>query len=88
MIEGEKVVKFEEKPQAKSGWINGGFFVLNYKIFDYIKNDNTIFERDPMIKLVLEKNLMAFKHEGFWKCMDNLRDKILLDQMYDEKKNL
>jgi glucose-1-phosphate cytidylyltransferase len=88
MIEGEKVVKFEEKPQAKSGWMNGGFFVLNYKIFDYIKNDNTIFERDPMIKLVLEKNLMAFKHEGFWKCMDNLRDKILLDQMYDEKKNL
>ena len=88
MIEGEKVVKFEEKPQAKSGWINGGFFVLNYKIFDYIKNDNTIFERDPMIKLVLEKNLMAFKHEGFWKCMDNLRDKILLDQMYDDEKNL
>lgn len=88
MIEDEKVVKFEEKPQAKSGWINGGFFVLNYKIFDYIKNDNTIFERDPMIRLVMEKNLMAFKHKGFWKCMDNLRDKILLDQMYDERKNL
>lgn len=88
MIEDEKVVKFEEKPQAKSGWINGGFFVLNYKIFDYIKNDNTIFERDPMIRLVVEKNLMAFKHKGFWKCMDNLRDKILLDQMYDDGKNL
>jgi len=88
LIEDEKVVQFEEKPQAKSGWINGGFFVLNYKIFDYIKNDNTIFERDPMIKLILEKNLMAFKHEGFWKCMDNLRDKILLDQMYEERRNL
>ena len=88
LIEDEKVVQFEEKPQAKSGWINGGFFVLNYKIFDYIKNDNTIFERDPMIRLILEKNLMAFKHEGFWKCMDNLRDKILLDQMYEERRNL
>jgi len=88
LIEDEKVVQFEEKPQAKSGWINGGFFVLNYKIFDYIKNDNTIFERDPMIRLILEKNLMAFKYEGFWKCMDNLRDKILLDQMYEERRNL
>ena len=87
-IEEKKVIKFEEKPQAKSGWINGGFFVLNYKIFDYIKNDKTIFERDPMTRLVKEKNLMAFKHEGFWKCMDNLRDKILLDQMYTEKKIL
>jgi len=88
LIEDEKVVQFEEKPQAKSGWINGGFFVLNYKIFDYIKNDNTIFDRDPMIRLILEKNLMAFKYEGFWKCMDNLRDKILLDQMYEERRNL
>ncbi len=81
-IDEEKVIKFEEKSQAKAGWINGGFFILNNKVFDYIKDDNTLFEREPLEKLVDEKNLMAFKHEGFWKCMDNLRDKIELDKMY------
>ncbi len=85
-IEDEKVKNFEEKPQAKLGWVNGGFFMLNYKIFNYIENDNTLFERQPMEKLVEEGNLMAFKHEGFWKCMDNLRDKIILDQMCKENK--
>ena len=81
-IDEEKVTKFEEKSQAKAGWINGGFFILNNKVFDYIKDDNTLFEREPLEKLVDEENLMAFKHEGFWKCMDNLRDKIELDKMY------
>ena len=85
-IINNKVINFEEKPQAKAGWINGGFFILNYKIFDYIKDDTTMFERQPMQKLVNEKKLMAFKHEGFWKCMDTLRDKILLEQMWNEKK--
>ena len=82
----DKVKKFEEKPQAKAGWINGGFFVLNYKVFDYIKDDSTLFERQPMEKLVNEEELMAFKYEGFWKSMDNLRDKIILDKMWDENK--
>jgi glucose-1-phosphate cytidylyltransferase len=82
----DKVKKFEEKPQAKAGWINGGFFVLNYKVFDYIKDDSTLFERQPMEKLVNEEELMAFKYEGFWKNMDNLRDKIILDKMWDENK--
>ena len=85
-IEDEKVKNFEEKPQAKVGWVNGGFFMLNYKILNYIENDNTLFEKQPMEKLVEEENLMAFKHEGFWKCMDNLRDKIILDQMCKENK--
>ena len=85
-IINNKVINFEEKPQAKAGWISGGFFILNYKIFDYIKDDTTMFERQPMQKLVNEKKLMAFKHEGFWKCMDTLRDKILLEQMWNEKK--
>ena len=80
-IEDIKVKKFEEKSQAKAGWINGGFFVLNYKIFSYIKNDSTLFEREPMEKLTQKENLVAFKHEGFWKCMDNLRDKIILDEL-------
>ena len=87
-IEDKKVIKFEEKPQAKAGWINGGFFILNYKIFNYLENDNTFFEREPLEKLTKEENLMAFKHEGFWKCMDNLRDKLILDKMCNEKKML
>ena len=87
-IEDKKVIKFEEKPQAKAGWINGGFFILNYKIFNYLENDKTSFEREPLEKLTKEENLMAFKHEGFWKCMDNLRDKLILDKMCDEKKML
>ena len=81
-INEEKVIKFEEKSQAKVGWIDGGFFILNTKVFDYIKDDNILFEREPLEKLVNNENLMAFKHEGFWKCMDNLRDKIELDKMF------
>ena len=68
--------------------LTGGFFVLNYKIFKYIKNDTTMFERQPMSKLANERKLMAFKHNGFWKCMDTLRDKIILDKMWNEKKAL
>ena len=87
-IEDKRVIKFEEKSQSKAGWINGGFFVLNYKIFNYIEGDNTFFERGPLEKLIKEENFMAFKHEGFWKCMDNLRDKIILDKMCNENKAL
>ena len=85
-IENEKVKKFEEKPQTKTGWINGGFFILNYKVFDYIKGDRTLFERQPMEQLAKEENLMAFKHEGLWKCMDSLRDRIDLDKLCNENK--
>ena len=70
------VKKFEEKPQLKSGWINGGFFVLNYRVFDYIANDKTLFEREPMEKLAKDNNLVAYKYNGFWKCLDTLKDKI------------
>ena len=84
-IDGDKVVKFEEKPQASAGWINGGYFVLNYDIFDYIDNDQTLFEKEPMTKLYQDNNLNAFKHEGFWKCMDTLRDKIDLEQILKDK---
>ena len=86
--ENDKVLKFEEKPKSETTWINGGFFVLNYKVFNYIKDDNTYFEKQPMEKLAKEGELMAFKHEGFWKCMDNLGDKILLDKMLNENKAL
>ena len=82
------VKKFEEKPQLKSGWINGGFFVLNYRVFDYIANDKTLFEREPMEKLAKDNNLVAYKYNGFWKCVDTLKDKIYLENLYknDKKK--
>ena len=85
-ITNDRVTNFEEKPQAKAGWINGGFFILNYKVFDYIKDDTTMFERQPMSKIANEEKLMAFKHNGFWKCMDTLQDKLILDKMWNEKK--
>lgn len=70
------VKNFKEKNQLSEGWINGGFFVLNKKIFDYIDNNNlNIFEKDPLEKLCNDKQLNAFKHEGFWQPMDTLRDK-------------
>ena len=82
-----KVKKFEEKPQINQGWINGGFFVFNYKIFNFIKGDQTMLEREPLEKLVSINELMAYKHEGFWQCMDTMRDKNLLNQLY-RKKNI
>ena len=85
-ITNDRITNFEEKPQAKAGWINGGFFILNYKVFDYIKDDTTMFEKQPMTKLANQGKLMAFKHNGFWKCMDTLRDKIILEKMWNKKK--
>jgi len=82
------VKKFEEKPQLKSGWINGGFFVLDYKVFDYIKNDQTLFEREPMEKLAKNKNLVAYRHNGFWKCVDTLKDKIYLEKIYKKNRKI
>ena len=85
IIKKNIVKKFEEKPQSSSGWINGGFFVLNYKIFKYIKNDLIMLEREPLEKLVKIKQLVAYKHNGFWQCMDTLRDKILLNKIFKKK---
>ena len=84
-IIGDYVAEFEEKPQAKAGWINGGYFTLNYKVFDYIKNDKTLFEKEPMKNLLNNKNLKAYKYEGFWKCMDTLRDKIDIEKILIDK---
>ena len=80
------IKKFEEKPQVNQGWINGGFFVFNYKIFDFIKGDSTMLEKEP-IKTLLNKNqIKAYQHESFWKCMDTLRDKIQLNEMVKKNK--
>ncbi len=78
-IKKHQVVKFKEKPQVTDGWINGGFFVANKKIFDFIKNDQTILEKEPLENLTIKKELCAFKHYGFWRCMDTKRDKDYLE---------
>ena len=80
-IEGEQVSSFKEKSQLQEGWINGGFFVMNGNFLDNINNDQSILEKEPLEKAVKKKQLMAFKHEGFWHCMDHKLDKDKLDEM-------
>jgi glucose-1-phosphate cytidylyltransferase len=82
-FEDDKVISFAEKPQIDEGWINGGFFVLEPQVLDYIDNDSTIFERDPLEKLAQDGQLMAYKHQGFWQPMDTLRELRLLRSMWD-----
>ncbi len=83
IFEENKVVRFSEKPQTAEGWINGAFFVLEPGIMDYIKGDQTQWERGPMEKLASDGQLMAYRHESFWQCVDTLRDKILLQQLWE-----
>ena len=85
-IKGNKVSYFKEKSNIDEGWINGGFFVMNYKIFDIIKNDKTYLEKEPFEILSKKKSLNAFKHNGFWQCMDTLRDKELLEKYFKNQK--
>ena len=81
------VTKFEEKPQLQKGWINGGFFVVEPQFLKFIGNKNVMLERSPLTKAVKKKNLAAYKHSGFWFCMDTLRDKKVLDTMIKNKKS-
>jgi glucose-1-phosphate cytidylyltransferase len=74
------ISSFEEKSQESGGWINGGYMVINKKVIDLIDGDNSIFEREPLEKLVKSKQLQAYKHHGFWQCMDTLRDKEYLEK--------
>jgi glucose-1-phosphate cytidylyltransferase len=71
----EIVEKFSEKLQEGEAWINGGFFVLEPEVFDYIEGDSVAWEREPLEKLAQDRQLVAYKHKGFWRCMDTLRDK-------------
>ena len=80
------VKSFKEKPQTKNTWINGGFFVMEPKIFSFIKNDKTILENEPLEYISSINQFIAFRHSGFWQCMDTLRDKNLLDKLWKEKK--
>jgi len=83
-ISRNKVKSFKEKPQVGQGWINGGFFIFNSKVLNFIKNDQTMLEKEPLEKLTKTGQLMAFEHKGFWKCMDTMRDKILLNKLWKE----
>jgi glucose-1-phosphate cytidylyltransferase len=82
-FDGNRVVEFTEKPQAAEGWINGAFFVLEPGVVDYIDADNAMFEHAPMKRLAADGQLMAFRHDSFWQCMDTLREKVVLQQLWD-----
>ena len=84
-INQSTVVDFQEKTQTKAGWINGGFFVLNQKIFSFLKNDNEMLEKERMTKLVKKKQVKAYRHYDFWQCMDTLRDKNYLNKLWKSK---
>ncbi len=86
IIEENKVSHFQEKPQASEGWINGGFFVFEPEVFDFLIDDTTFLERDPLEKLALKGELMAYKHSGFWQCMDTVRDRDLLQEKWKNGK--
>ena len=80
-FDGGRVTSFVEKSQTEAGWINGGFFVFEPEIFDYLQDDRTILEKSPLEILTQKGELYAFKHKGFWQCMDTLRDKIFLNNL-------
>lgn len=80
---GNQVTKFYEKPQSAEGWINGGFFVLHPKAIDYIDSDETIWERSPVEKLAGDGQLMGYHHSGFWSCMDTLKEKNILEELWN-----
>jgi glucose-1-phosphate cytidylyltransferase len=82
VLDGNCVTEFSEKPQAGEGWINGAFFVLEPAVFDYIDGDTTQRELDPMEQLAKDGQLMAYLHQDFWQCMDTLRDKRLLEDLW------
>ena len=82
IFDGDLVAKFSEKPQIGEGWINGGFLVLEPGIFKYLANDGTSLEADALERLAADGQLAAYKHEGFWQCMDTLREKRLLESLW------
>jgi len=82
VFEGDGVTSFYEKPEASEGWINGGYFVLNRKALDYIKDDETIWEREPIERLAAEGELVGYRHYGFWSCMDTIKERALLEELW------
>lgn len=86
ITDGDNVTGFQEKPKGDGGWINGGFFVLSPKVLNYIDNDATSWEGEPLTKLAQDGELCAYRHSGFWQAMDTLREKNLLEQLWQEKR--
>jgi glucose-1-phosphate cytidylyltransferase len=82
-LDEDRIAEFSEKPQAGEGWINGAFFVLEPEVFGYISGDSTQFEKEPLEQLAKDGELMAYRHTGFWQCMDTLRDHKLLQSLWD-----
>lgn len=82
-FEGDRVTEFSEKPQLSEGWINGAYFVLEPGVFDYIDNDKCHWEKAPMEKLAADGQLMAYRHQGFWQCLDTPRDLALLNRLWN-----
>jgi len=85
-FEGDQISRFLEKPQIEEGWINGGFFILEPEVFEYLNDDQTIWERDPLERLASEGELMGFKHSGFWQPMDTLREWRYLQSLWESGK--
>lgn len=83
-LDGDKIHHFEEKPLGDGGWVSGGFFVLSPPVFDYIENDQSIWEQEPLQTLAQEGQLSAFRHEGFWRPMDTLRDRNYLEELWEK----
>jgi glucose-1-phosphate cytidylyltransferase len=83
-FDGDRVAKFDEKPQTSEGWINGAFFILEPGVFDYVEGDDTQWEKEPLERLAADGELMAYRHESFWQCMDTVRDKKLLEKLWAE----
>jgi glucose-1-phosphate cytidylyltransferase len=86
IFEGDQVVRFSEKPQSGQGWINGGFMVMEPGVFDYIDGDDSVFERGPLERLAADGQLGAYRHAGFWQPMDTLREKQLLEELWQSGK--
>jgi glucose-1-phosphate cytidylyltransferase len=82
VLEGDRVAQFKEKSKDAEGWINGAFFVLEPEVFDYIAGDSTQFEKEPLEQLAREGQLMAYRHNGFWQCMDTIHEKLLLEKLW------
>ena len=81
-VKGQRVSYFKEKSNLDEGWINGGFFVMEPKFLKFIRNDNTYLEREPLEKMSKKRQLAAFRHEGFWQCMDTKRDRDKLNKIF------
>jgi len=82
MIEEQRVTSFKEKPQINQGWVNGGYFIIEPEFFDLIEGDSTILEHEPLMQAVEMDEVMAYKHEGYWQCMDTKRDRDALEKLW------